>query len=79
MNIGSSEAFDRPKHIDLKYRGSPTMVDVTTPIEYYTLCVPAYVRGLAVENKVLDPLWCEDNFVDCDAVTATVQEACIQE
>jgi hypothetical protein len=65
MKVGGHDPLARivPKEMPFKYRGQEIKVTVTSPLDQYQIAVESYIRGLAVDAKLLPPLWSEDELV----------------
>ncbi len=64
----ATKAFDQAKEIECIYRGVVIRVICTSPLDQYNLRVAAWVRGLAVDEQLLTPLWCESELIGGTAV-----------
>ncbi len=72
----ATKAFDQPKEIECLYRGVAVRVICTSPLDQYNLRVAAWIRGLAVDEQLLIPLWCESELIGGTAAkTGRVIEA----
>ena len=49
-----------PREVKIEYRGEEFAVKVNSYNEEIALRFAAVVQGLAVEQHILAPLWCED-------------------
>jgi hypothetical protein len=59
----ATKAFDTPKEIECMYRGVPIRLICTSPLDQYNIRVAAWIRGLAVDEELLIPLWCESELI----------------
>ena len=70
-----TKPFEEAKEVDCKYRQVCTKVVVTSPLDEYNIKMASAVRSLAVTNKLLKPMWCEDSLVPARAATHQKIEA----
>lgn len=62
----------KPRDIEVNYRGVNIRVLSQSPVDSFNIRVACRVRGLAVDEGVLAPLWCENDLVKQPRPPATV-------
>ena len=65
-----SEVYAKPKDIDCRYRDVPSLVQCSSPMDQLNMRIEAFVRGLAVDKGLIDPMWCENELVGLRPVPA---------
>ena len=72
--------FDQPKDINCKYRGTCTMVQVSSPLDHYNIRVAAEIRGIAVKQGKVPAMWVEDSLVpDAPAVSIRIADEVLKQ
>jgi hypothetical protein len=61
--IDVAKPYDKAKEVDCKYRGLCTIVMCSSPMDHYNIMMASALRTSAVDDKLLDPMWCENDLV----------------